>query len=257
MSQAAVAEHEFGIEPAESPLTPESWGKLGMWVFLAADAMSFGGLLAGYGALRYGDPTWPRPSTILGIQLTAFMTFLLICSSVTMVEALAAIRQGNQANLRKFLLLTILGGITFLGFQAFEWTKLITVEGESIAKNNFGATFFILTGFHGCHVFGGVTYLSAVLGRAVRGVAGAIVTAAVAVVATVAAIVITSHLFSAIVAVVAAAGAAGIVYLVSSALAGSKSVYTAHENSEVEIAALYWHFVDLIWILVFTFVYLV
>ena len=55
MSQAAVAEHEFGVEPAESPLTPESWGKLGMWVFLAADAMSFGGLLAGYGALRYGD----------------------------------------------------------------------------------------------------------------------------------------------------------------------------------------------------------
>jgi len=57
-----------------------------MWVFLCADAMSFGGLLAGYGALRYGDPTWPRPSSILGIQLTALMTFLLICSSVTMVE---------------------------------------------------------------------------------------------------------------------------------------------------------------------------
>jgi cytochrome c oxidase subunit 3 len=256
VSHAAVAEHEFGLEPAESPLTPESWGKLGMWVFLAADAMSFGGLLAGYGALRYGDPTWPRPSSILGIQLTAFMTFLLICSSVTMVEALAAIRQGDQAGLRKFLLLTILGGITFLGFQAYEWTKLIFVEGESITKNNFGATFFILTGFHGCHVFGGVTYLSAVLGRAVRGVAGAIITALVAVAATVGAIALTAHLFSGLVAVVAAAGAAGIIYLVSSLLRAPTGTYSAHNNSEVEIAALYWHFVDLIWILVFTFVYL-
>ena len=257
MSQAAVAEHEFGIEPAESPLTPESWGKLGMWVFLAADAMSFGGLLAGYGALRFGDPTWPRPSSILGIQLTAFMTFLLICSSVTMVEALAAIRQGNQADLRKFLLLTILGGIMFLGFQAYEWTKLLFVEGESITKNNFGATFFILTGFHGCHVFGGVTYLSAILGRAVRGVSGAIVTATVAVAATICTILLTSHFFSSLVAIVAATGAAGVVFLISSLLRAPKGAYTAHENSEVEIAALYWHFVDLIWILVFTFVYLI
>jgi heme/copper-type cytochrome/quinol oxidase subunit 3 len=244
------------IEPAESPLTPESWGKLGMWVFLAADAMSFGGLLAGYGALRYGDPTWPRPSSILGIQLTAFMTFLLICSSVTMVEALAAIRQGNQENLRKFLLLTILGGIMFLGFQAYEWTKLLFIEGESITKNNFGATFFILTGFHGCHVFGGVTYLSAILGRAVRGAAAAIVTATVAVAATLGTIGLTSHFTSALVAILGAGVAAGVVYLVSSLLRKPAGAYSAHENNEVEIAALYWHFVDLIWILVFTFVYL-
>ena len=257
MSQAAVAEHEFGIEPAESPLTPESWGKLGMWVFLAADAMSFGGLLAGYGALRYGVPSWPRPSSFLGIQLTAFMTFLLICSSVTMVEALAAIRQGNQAALRKFLFLTIFGGITFLCFQAYEWTKLIVIEGESITKNNFGATFFLLTGFHGCHVFGGVTYLSAVLGRAVRGVSAAIITAAVAVLATIGAIVVTAELTSVVAAVVAAAGAAGIVYLVSGLLRAPAGAYTAHDNNEVEIVALYWHFVDLIWILVFTFVYLI
>ena len=201
MSHAAVA-HEQVLEPTESPLTPESWGKLGMWVFLCADAMSFGGLLAGYGALRYGDPTWPRPSSILGIQLTALMTFLLICSSVTMVEALASIRQGDQSGLRKFLMLTILGGIMFLSLQAYEWNKLIFHEGQSISRNNFGATFFILTGFHGCHVFSGVVYLSTVLARA-------------------------------------AAGA-----------------YSARENNGVEIAALYWHFVDLIWILVFTFVYL-
>ena len=257
MSQAVAAEHQLGIEPAESPLTPESWGKLGMWVFLAADAMSFGGLLAGYGALRYGDPTWPRPSSILGIQLTAFMTFLLICSSVTMVEALASIRQGDQAGLRKFLLFTILGGMTFLSLQAYEWTKLIFHEGQSIARNNFGATFFILTGFHGCHVFGGVTYLSAILGRAVRGAAGAMVTAATAVLATLGVIVVTSVTLSGFVAVLASLAAAGLVYGVSTGLAGPAGAYSAHDNNEVEIAALYWHFVDLIWILVFTFVYLI
>jgi cytochrome c oxidase subunit 3 len=200
VTQAAVLD-EHGLEPAESPLTPESWGKLGMWVFLAADAMSFGGLLAAYGALRYYDPTWPAPSSILGINLTAAMTFLLIVSSVTMVEALGAVRHGNQSGLRLFLGLTILGGISFLCLQAFEWNKLIFHEGQSI-RNNFGATFFVLTGFHGMHVFSGVCYLSVILTRALLG------------------------------------------------------KYSAENNNEVEIAALYWHFVDLIWILVFTFVYL-
>jgi len=189
------------VEPAESPLTPESWGKLGMWNFLAADAMSFGGLLAAYGALRYGDPNWPRPSSILGIQLTAAMTFLLVCSSVTMVEALAGFRGGNPAKLRKFLAMTIAGGVLFLSCQAYEWTHLIE-HGQSITRNNFGATFFILTGFHGMHVFSGVVYLSVLL---VRGMLGK---------------------------------------------------YENPHNNEIEIGALYWHFVDLIWILVFTFVYL-
>ena len=200
MSTAAVDTHL--VEPAESPLTPESWGKLGMWNFLAGDAMSFGGLLAGYGALRYGDPNWPIPSTILGIQLTAAMTFLLVCSSVTMVECLAGFKTGNQAKLRKFLMMTIAGGILFLCCQAYEWTHLIE-HGESIRKNNFGATFFILTGFHGMHVFSGVCYLSVILARALMG------------------------------------------------------AYDNPHNNEIEIAALYWHFVDLIWILVFTFVYLI
>jgi heme/copper-type cytochrome/quinol oxidase subunit 3 len=200
VSTAAVDTHL--VEPAESPLTPESWGKLGMWNFLAGDAMSFGGLLAGYGALRYGDPNWPLPSSILGIQLTAAMTFLLVCSSVTMVEALSGFKAGNQAKLRKFLLMTIAGGALFLCCQAYEWTHLIE-HGESIRKNNFGATFFVLTGFHGMHVFSGVCYLSVILARALMG------------------------------------------------------KYEDPHNNEIEIAALYWHFVDLIWILVFTFVYLI
>ena len=205
MTEAAVM--HAAVEPAESPLTPESWGKLGMWVFLAGDAMSFGGLIVGYGILRNGSSNWPVPAHVLGINLTAFMTFLLICSSVTMVLSLSAIKRGDQSGLRKFLFLTVLGGAAFLGLQVYEWTHLIergmTITGNPFGAALFGATFFVLTGFHGCHVFGGVVYLSCVLIQALGGRFG-----------------------------------------------------EQHHN-EVEIAGLYWHFVDLVWILIFTFVYLV
>lgn len=109
----------------ESPLTPESWGDLGMWIFLAGDAMTFGSLLAGYGALRVGSIDWPVPASVLGVPLTGFMTFLLICSSVTMVKGLSVIKHDRPAAMRNFLLLTMLGGIAFLALQAFEWTHLI------------------------------------------------------------------------------------------------------------------------------------
>ena len=202
MSQAVAAvDHVLGVEPAESPLTPESWGKLGMWIFLAGDAMSFGGLICAYAALRLGSPNWPTPSTILGVPFTAVMTFLLICSSVTMVKGLESIKHGNRAGLRKFLLMTVIGGACFLGMQAYEWTHLIEHGMTLTSKGLFGATFFVLTGFHGCHVFSGVVYLSAIL--------------------------------------------------------ASANSYSADSHNSVEIAGLYWHFVDLVWILIFTFVYLI
>jgi heme/copper-type cytochrome/quinol oxidase subunit 3 len=197
------------VDPAESPLTPESWGKLGMWIFLAGDAMSFGGLLAAYGAIRAGSIDWPDPTQVLGINLTAFMTFLLICSSVTMVKALSAIKHGNEKGMRNFLLLTILGGVIFLGLQAYEWTHLMTGENKVLfttfngTPHLFGTTFYAITGFHGAHVTGGVIYLTIVM---LRGTAGK---------------------------------------------------YSASNYNGVEILGLYWHFVDLIWILVFTFIYLI
>ena len=193
-----------GAEPAESPLTPENWGKLGMWLFLAGDAMSFGGLIVGYGILRHASKTWPVPSEVLGINLTAFMTFLLIVSSVWMVLSLSAIQKGDLPRFKKFLGLTILGGLVFLGCQAYEWTHLIThtlpEHKLSFSKDLFATTFFVLTGFHGMHVTGGVIYNACVLAAVLRGRYGA---------------------------------------------------------KHVEIAGLYWHFVDLVWILIFTFVYLI
>lgn len=206
MTDAAAVDHAHGVEPAETPLTPESWGKLGMWVFLAGDAMSFGTLLAGYAIMRGNSANWPVPTEVLGISLTAFMTFLLICSSVTMVKGLDAIKRGDQAGLVKYMWLTVGGGLIFLALQAYEWTHLINV-GLGLAGNKwgdslFGTTFYIITGFHGMHVTGGVIYLTVI------------------------------------------------------ALRGKKGVYSATNWNEVEIAGLYWHFVDLVWILVFTFIYL-
>src|SRR5712692_763205 len=201
MSEAAAI--DAAAEAAESPLTPESWGKLGMWVFLAADAMSFGCLIVGYALLRHASANWPPPSQTLGINLTAFMTFLLILSSVTMVLSLSAIQNGDMRRFKKFLLLTILGGLLFLGCQAYEWTHLLTERlpeiGISFSSHLFATTFFVLTGFHGMHVTGGVIYNTCVLSAVSRG---------------------------------------------------------RYEAKHVEIAGLYWHFVDLVWILIFTFVYL-
>jgi cytochrome c oxidase subunit 3 len=187
----------------ESPLTPESWGKLGMWLFLAGDAMSFGGLIVGYGILRHASTKWPVPAEVLGINLTALMTFVLIVSSVTMVLSLSAIQHGDRAKFTKFMGLTILGGLFFLGCQAYEWTHLIghTLPEHNLtfSKDLFATTFFVLTGFHGMHVSGGVIYNICVLLAVNRG---------------------------------------------------------RYEAKHVEIAGLYWHFVDLVWILIFTFVYL-
>jgi heme/copper-type cytochrome/quinol oxidase subunit 3 len=197
MAQAATM---TTMDRYEQPLTP-GWGKLMMWIFLCSDAMSFAGLLAAYGAVRLGDRNWPVPAEMLDVPLTALNTFILICSSVTMVKALSAIRRGDLRGLKLWLLGTILGGATFLGIQAYEWTHQLT-QGLTIQVSLFWATFYILTGFHGCHVLSGVIYLACILVAAMRG------------------------------------------------------RYTAERNSPVEIAGLYWHFVDLIWILVFTFVYL-
>jgi len=207
MSEAAAIEtHVQAAVTAdlyEPSLTPGNTGKLGMWIFLAGDAMTFGVGIAAYGALRWQNVNWPEPAQWLGITTTAVMTFILICSSVTMVEALSGIRQGNQQKFRLFIGATILGGLMFLGMQAFEWHHLIIGEGLSIKTSLFSASFFILTGFHGMHVTGGVVYNSVLM---VRGFMGRI---------------------------------------------------TQAKAGLVEIAGLYWHFVDLVWILIFTFVYLI
>jgi cytochrome c oxidase subunit III len=204
MSQAATM--HSGAEPAESPLTPESWGKLGMWIFLAGDAVGFGVLLAGYGAMRATSADWPSPLEHLGINLTAAMTFLLICSSVTMVKALEWLGRGDRDRAVRFLLFTALGGAIFLGLQAYEWTHLIGaglhIDGNPWGAALFGTSFYIITGFHGLHV------------------------------------------------------TAGVIYLLTMVAVVKRRPDPAASYNAVEITGLYWHFVDLVWIMVFTFMYL-
>jgi len=192
-------------------------GKVAMWLFIAQDGFSFGGLLLAYGMLRIFSPgNWPapgmRPTDILGINLTAFATFVLICSSLSMVFAVAAAQARDKAGAVRALLLTILGGVIFLSIQAYEYTHLVhegigfatsTWQGQPI-NNNFGSTFFVVTGFHGLHVLSGVIYLTCILMGTLKG----------------------------------------------------KYTQGGLSASPVELVGLFWHFVDLVWILVFTFIYL-
>jgi len=199
------------LEPHQEIGITISWGKLMMWLFLCSDAMSFGGLIAAYASYRVTDPAWPNPQEILGITLTGIMTFILIVSSVTMVKALAAAKTGDLKAYKRFMLFTVLGGLFFLGCQAYEWTHLIEHGAEHpvakggliLSHHQFAATFFVLTGFHGAHVTGGVIYNL-------------------------------------------------IMYFL-----GRKGRFNLERSGPVEVAGLYWHFVDLVWILIFTFVYLI
>ncbi|MBI4865988.1 MAG: heme-copper oxidase subunit III [Candidatus Wallbacteria bacterium] len=196
------AEATIDSLPVPHAHSEPSAGKVGMWIFLVTDALSFGGLLIGYASLRSWSPTWPVPSSVLDIPLTALNTFVLICSSVSMVLAVSAAETGDRKSVIRWLGATVAGGLCFLSIQAYEYHHLIS-GGLSLSSSLFGATFFTLTGFHGAHVASGVLYLSTLL--------------------------------------------CGV-------LAGK---FVGHGDSHIEIAGLFWHFVDLIWILIFTFVYLV
>jgi heme/copper-type cytochrome/quinol oxidase subunit 3 len=160
---------------------------------------------------------WPKPyddlTNPLAINLTAINTFILICSSVTMVLALAAIQDGKKAKGSMYLLATVLIGSTFLSIQVYEYYQLMQghhyTAGISATAHFrpsvslFGSCFFTMTGFHGAHVTGGVILLSVIFVR--------------------------SFFFN---------------------------DYSPANYAPVELAGLYWHFVDLVWIILFTIVYL-
>lgn len=185
--------------------------KLGMWVFLLSEVMFFTSLIGAYIILRFAHPdAFAEPGVVLNVPLTALNTFILICSSVTMVKAFAAIQQGDQAGLKRWLIATAAIGALFVGVQAYEYIQLAghgfvpSVDGYAAeGRPLYGATFYTMTGFHGAHVTIGVLCLLFVTWRAFRG------------------------------------------------------KYTAQSHGGVEIVGLYWHFVDLVWIILFTIVYLI
>jgi cytochrome c oxidase subunit III len=125
-----------------------SYGKLMMWYFLLSDAFTFAGFLIAYGTLRFSSPSWPVPDFVfrtfpftikeMPLMFVSVMTFILIVSSVTMVRAVQEGQQGNKRGVVFWMLMTIIGGLAFLGCQAWEWTTLIKGENVTVTSNPFG-----------------------------------------------------------------------------------------------------------------------
>lgn len=185
--------------------------KLGMWTFLGSEAFFFGALIATHLSMR-GVGVAPGefaaagakdlPKELFGSNiLTSILAFVLLLSSLTMVLALDAAKNGNQRQLKLWLMATIVCGLFFLGGQVYEFNKIIH-EGVTLRNSMFGSTFFTMTGFHGTHVLVGVGWLISLLISAWRG------------------------------------------------------RYGPKNFIAIEIAGLYWHFVDLVWVAIFTLVYL-
>jgi len=203
-----------------------SWGKAMMWIFLLSDTFIFGCFLLAYMTARMSTPVpWPNPSEVFALNiggqevpliLIAIMTFILISSSGTMAMAVNFGYRRERGKTAALLLLTAALGATFVGMQAFEWTKLIT-EGVRPWENpwgaaQFGSSFFMITGFHGTHVTFGVIFLLVTARKVWRGDFDT--------------------------------GQRGFF----------TSRRGSYEN--VEIMGLYWHFVDLVWVFIFAFFYL-
>ena len=140
--------------------------KLGMWLFIVSDSITFGAVLVCYAYLRLASPNWPTPFRLSSIVNGAVMTFVLLSSSVTMVAAVEAAKHGRIAASVRWLSATMLGGIMFDILHIREWLGLIH-EGLRLYSNPwgsslFGAAFFTLTVLHMTHVTVGVIYLGIV-----------------------------------------------------------------------------------------------
>ncbi len=223
MEQAVPAKQNWW-EGGKSPYNAE-YGKVMMWFFLLSDAFTFSGLLISYGTIRFASNSWPDPNHVfrsfpfigemsVPLAFVTLMTFILIMSSVTMVLAVHAGHQRNKKEVVKWLIWTIIGGLCFLGCQAWEWWHLHHVGawwGSNPFNNidgtpaniNFTNLFFTITGFHGFHVFSGVVINIIML------------------------IMTLNNVFE------------------------RRGHYLM-----IEKAGLYWHFVDLVWVFVFTCFYL-
>ncbi len=152
--------------PWSGGVSPFAMGskKLGMWLFIISDALTFSALLVSYSYLRFANPDWPLPFPFRpAILFSTSMTVVLLASSLTMVMGVAAAARGDRGATVKWILATMLGGAVFIGLHLTEWLHLIE-EGVRPFSNPwgaplFGAVFFGVTGLHMTHVAIGVIYL--------------------------------------------------------------------------------------------------
>ena len=178
-------------------------GKLGMWLFIASEAMLFGGLFSAYVFLRNGVPDWPRGADLLNVPLASVNTFILIASSVTVAAGWTALKRKSLSRFRLYYLFTALLGIAFLAIKGYEYYEKISA-GHYPSTNNFYGIYFVLTGTHVAHLLGGV-------------------------------VVVLYH-----------------------TCCGARLWDSNPERftNRIEVTGLYWHFVDLVWIVLFSLVYL-
>jgi cytochrome c oxidase subunit 3 len=232
-----------------------SYGKLMMWFFLLSDAFTFSGLLIAYAFIRfsasaYKGPVedftfsteyWPIPEKVYeafpglhGVEaplmFVGLMTFILILSSVTMVLAVEAGQRMDKKNVVKWMLWTIIGGIAFLACQAWEWNHFI--NGTDIATIGDVVINGMWVNNHEIHG-AGLTFNQygppafAALFFFITGFHG-------------------FHVFS------------GVVINVITFFNAANGMYERRGHYEmIEKVGLYWHFVDLVWVFVFTFFYLI
>lgn len=198
MSTAALSAHE-------SPAAHHAQQRIsvfGMTIFLASEAMLFAGLIAGYVVLRLSSPAWPPYPDLpaMPVVLTGINTVFLIASSFTYHAAEVAVKKGRKGTL--WLAVTVFLGSLFLGIQAYEWHHMYSEGLWFNTGGAYGASFFVLTGFHGLHVFLGVLMIAWALIRQLGG------------------------------------------------------AYTAENHTYLVLAGMYWHFVDVVWLLLFTVLYL-
>jgi heme/copper-type cytochrome/quinol oxidase subunit 3 len=256
---------ESAIRGMPSVYEPSLFGtyskKIGMWLFLMSDSLTFGALLYAYSYGRISTPNWPTPFHSASIANATVMTAFLLTSSLTMVLAVRASADHDAKMQRLWLLATMLCGIAFVILHGREWHKLIeegltlplfpkipgqAVTGEfaEVTKNvpQFGATFFGLTGMHMLHVSLGVVYLGVVaLGRKFIPILFVLWLAA-----WLGTPAYSPFHYGAHVLLLAAIVCSIILWL-------KPKVY---DPSDVEVAGLYWHFVDLVWMFIFPLVYL-
>jgi cytochrome o ubiquinol oxidase subunit 3 len=279
-SSAATATLDHHHDPTTATGIPNK--KLLLWAFLASDCMFFGTLISTHLIYRLHPPAGGLdPKVIFSPELTSFSTFILLMSSLMMALAVTAIQKGNVQSCRWSLLTTICFGLIFLGCQVYEFNHFVTVKHMTISNSLLGTTFYTLTGTHGCHVAIGVLWLTLMYVRSFKPgagsaqrtwfshqvlhalalLAGLLLTLKVTL-AFVHAVQVEPNFaaalghglkseFLAVLGILVAFGACGWF-----ARPRGPVDFTVANAIDVESMGLYWHFVDIVWIVIFTVVYL-
>jgi len=260
MSDVAV-QHGMATDVYEPSLFGTYSKKIGMWLFLLSDSLTFGALLYAYSYGRVSIPNWPTPFHSSSIVNATIMTAFLLTSSLTMVLAVRASVDGKKKEQLWYLLATMLCGVGFIILHGREWSHLISEgltlpvfpavpgaevnpEFANVTKDvpQFAATFFGLTGMHMLHVTLGVVYLGVIALRKKF----IPILLGLWLIAWLGTPVYSPFHYGAHLLLISAIVCSVILFL-------KPKVY---DSGDVEVAGLYWHFVDLVWMFIFPLVYL-